>query len=262
MGKDTAIAWTDHTFNPWWGCTKVSPGCQHCYAETLAARFAAGMWGPTGRRRVMSEHYWHDPIRWHRAAVKAGRRARVFCASMADVFEDNPQVAAARARLFALVEVTPALDWLLLTKRPQNILRLLPPAWQAAPPPNVWYGTSVEDERRAAERIPALLAVPGSVRFLSCEPLLGPVNLAPYLAGLHWVITGGESGPQARPADLAWFRTIRDACLGAGVAYFHKQNGGRGADKGGKLLDGQAWQQWPVVGEVTALQTKGAELCL
>jgi protein gp37 len=146
---------------------------------------------------------------------------------MADVFEYHPQLDSVRARLWELIAATPWLDWQLLTKRPMNIRHMLPPAWLEAPRPNVWLGTSVEDQQHADLRIPHLVSVPARVRFLSCEPLLGPADLTPWLGELHWVITGGESGPQARPCDPAWVRSLRDQCQAAGVALFHKQWGGR-----------------------------------
>lgn len=260
MGKDSAIAWTDHTFNPWWGCARVSPGCENCYAETFSARVGHGVrlpqiWGVDAERKPMSEAYWRQPIKWNREAEKAGVRRRVFCASMADVFEvgrhgreafpeergfaASEARMAARARLWPLIESTPMLDWLLLTKRPENVEALVP--WGALWPENVWLGTTVEDERRAAERIPHLLRVPARVRFLSCEPLLEAVELgllgtvpkgiSPRHSGVYehidWVIVGGESGPGARPFELAWARDIVGQCKAAGVACFVKQLGSR-----------------------------------
>lgn len=256
--KDSAIEWTDHTFNPWHGCLKVSPGCEHCYAETLSRRWGHNIWGPpkTTERRAMSDAYWQQPRRWNEAAKRSGTRARVFCASMADVFEDHPQVAEWRTRLWALIEDTPWLDWLLLTKRPESIMRMVP--WIDALPENIWIGTSCEDQKRADERIPHLLRVPARVRFLSCEPLLGPINLnraawgegqlrprldvqarqidprgeaASWDSGftplraLDWVIVGGESGHGARPMHPDWARSIRNQCADAGVAFFFKQWG-------------------------------------
>lgn len=246
MAQDSKIEWTDHTFNPWWGCQRVSPGCEHCYAETLAHRYNFRVWGPakTTERRAMSKGYWHQPLKWDKAAREAGKRARVFCASMADVFEDHPQVEGWRADLWDLIRLTPSLDWLLLTKRPENVLRMAPESWLGGFPDNVWVGTSCEDQRRADERIPHLLRVPSRVHFLSCEPLLGPVDLSPWmsfegtyekaewlLAKYHssqpidWVICGGESGPGARPMHQRWARILRDQCQAAGIAFHFKQHG-------------------------------------
>lgn len=236
MGENTKIEWAKHTFNPWIGCTKVSPGCDHCYAETFAHRFGGG-WGKGAPRRLTSESNWKLPLRWNRAAEKAGRRDRVFCASLADVF-DNEVPDAWRDRLFALIDCTPNLDWLLLTKRPQVALKYMnPPSIM----PNVWLGTSVENQPMADLRIPTLLKIPAAKRFLSVEPLLGPVDLwssANYQLpdgsfgsafawgkGVNWVIVGGESGPKARPMHPAWARSIRDQCVAAGVPFFYKQWG-------------------------------------
>ena len=233
--QDSKIEWTDHTFNPWWGCQRVSPGCEHCYAETLAHRYNFKVWGPakTTDRRMMSENYWKQPIKWDRLAQVSGARPRVFCASMADVFEDHPQIADARLRLFNLIDDTPNLDWLLLTKRPENILGMLDD-WAINFPPNIWLGTSCEDQRRADERIPHLLKTPARIKFLSCEPLLGPVTLRRWIRPspgwapdpIHWVIAGGESGHEARPMHPDWVWSLRDECQAAGdVAFFFKQWG-------------------------------------
>jgi len=240
--QNSKIEWTDHTFNPWWGCIRVSPGCEHCYAETLAHRYGHAVWGPakTTPRREMSENYWKQPIKWNAAAMQAGTRARVFCASMADVFEDHPQLPPIRARLWDLIETTPMLDWLLLTKRPENFRAFLPSGFRSQPPPNVWLGTSVENQQLADKRIPYLLDVPAVVRFLSCEPLLGPLDLDAYLYphfaaddprheprrnGVEWVIVGGESGPGARPMHPDWARSLRDQAQAAGVPFLFKQHG-------------------------------------
>lgn len=253
MGQDSKIEWCHHTFNPWWGCAKVSPACKSCYAETFAVgRFRLPIWGVEAERRFFGDAHWKEPLRWNRKAAKAGVRERVFCASMADVFEDRPDLVGPRARLFQLIELTPALDWLLLTKRPENMVRLAKYAgWDGEWPANVWAGTTAEDQKRADERVIHLIRVPAAIRFLSCEPLLEPIILQGgnvpsdpngpwpekpwhdrmYLRGvtgdarIHLVICGGESGPEARPMDPAWARSLRDQCVGAGTAYFHKQNG-------------------------------------
>lgn len=226
MSANSAIEWTDHTFNPWWGCIKVSPGCEHCYAETISSRYGHRVWGParTTERRTFGEAHWHEPLKWNAVAQREGVRKRVFCASMADVFEAHPDLTSARLRLWALVEATPWLDWLLLTKRPKNIRSFVPAAWLSHPRPNVWYGTSVEDAQRAKERIPRLAEVPARVRFLSCEPLLGPLGKLDFSA-IHWVIVGGESGWGARRMDPEWARLIHTQCRDARVAFFFKQAG-------------------------------------
>lgn len=250
MGSQTGIAWTDHTFNPWRGCTKVSAGCANCYAATMSKRNPAvlGEWGPHGQRAMAAPSYWRLPVQWNAAAKRDGVRRRVFCASLADVFEDRPELDAPRRSLFAAIAATPNLDWLLLTKRPENITRLMPEAGL----PNVWLGVSVEDQATADARIPLLLEVPAAVRFVSYEPALGPVRFdriateelgrLDALRGFHfvdghnepistprlnWLIVGGESGPKARPFDIAWARSVVAQCKAAGVACFVKQLGAR-----------------------------------
>lgn len=221
MGADTKIEWADHTFNPWVGCTKVSAACDHCYAEGWAKRTGhPELWD--GDRRRTTAGNWRQPLKWAKAARAAGTRPRVFCASLADVF-DNQVPAEWRADLWDLIYQTPELDWLLLTKRPQNIEKMLPRYWDESP--NVWFGTTVENQEEADRRIPSLLAVRAAKRFLSCEPLLGPVNLTRLGGMLHWVIAGGESGPGARPMSIQWARSLRDQCQAAGVAFHFKQWG-------------------------------------
>lgn len=261
MGQDSAIEWCDHTFNPWTGCTRVSPGCDNCYAAALAKRSPAtfGSWEPGAARKRTSAAYWRQPLAWNRKAEREERRARVFCASMADVF-DNQADPAWRCDLWDLIWQTPHLDWLLLTKRPQNIAKMLPVKAAGALAdwgtgwPNVWLGTTAENQAEADRRIPRLLTVPAANRFLSCEPLLGPVSLHPmdqpggweelrplYRIGagdfngdgepipergrIDWVISGGESGPGARPSHPDWHRSLRDQCAEAGVPFFFKQWG-------------------------------------
>lgn len=207
MAENSKIEWCHHTFNPWRGCTKVSDGCKHCYAETLSGRNPGtlGVWGPSGTRVVASEAMWREPLKWNRAAQEAGERHRVFCASLADVFEGRdtmPEtswnaVEEARLRLFDLIRLTPHLDWLLLTKRPENVLGQIEVTMMLAAnrgndaleewlqkwlydgqaPLNIWIGTSVEDQKTADKRIPQLMVIPAKVRFLSCEPLLSDVAL-------------------------------------------------------------------------------------
>lgn len=245
MGETTAIAWTDHTFNPWVGCARVSPGCQHCYAEALAKRTGLVEWGQTAARRVTSDANWRKPLKWNRQAAADGRPHLVFCASMADVFEDRPELEDPRAQAFALMQRTPHLIWQVLTKRPENVLDKVPVLWPENWPTNVWIGTTVEDQQRADERIPELVRIPAPVRFLSCEPLLGHVAL-PWLAGgVHWVIAGGESGPGHRPLNVDHARSLRDQCATAGVPFFFKQHGGRTPTAGGDLLDGVRHKAFP-----------------
>lgn len=237
MSTASKIEWTDHTFNPWWGCARVSPACRFCYADATATRWGHDLWRRKGPRRMMSEANWRNPLKWNRAAEAAGQPAKVFCASMADVFEVHPvaevnaQLDAARLRLWSLIEQTPWLIWQLLTKRPENVAALAP--WTDAWPANVWLGTSVEDNQRATERIPVLLPTNAQTLFLSCEPLLEDVDLSPWFTGEHaaagrrpdWVIAGGESGAKAHPMHPDWARSLRDQCRAADVAFFFKQWG-------------------------------------
>lgn len=234
MSKNSKIGWTHHTFNPWWGCQRVSPGCENCYAEELDARFHQDPhWGPKAPRKAMSEKYWNDPLRWQRQAAKAMTRYRVFCASMADVFEDRDDLSDRRHRLFRLIQATQNLDWLLLTKRPENIMRLSEPAYRGHDPEvhtwpaNIWLGTTVEGQAYT-HRIDTLRAVPAAIRFLSIEPMLGPIKL-PSLDGIDWVIIGGESGTKARPFPVDDARRlVRDIRFDAPhVKLFFKQLGAR-----------------------------------
>jgi protein gp37 len=226
MSANSPIEWTDHTFNPWWGCSRVSPGCENCYAEALSVRYGHRVWGPakTTSRRLFGEQHWQEPFKWNAAAEQQGVRRRVFCASMADVFEKHPDIEQHRASLWSLIERTTMLDWLLLTKRPENIRAMIPRKWLQSPQPNVWFGTSVEDKRRAQERISVLADVPATVRFLSCEPLLESLPELP-LTGIHWLIVGGESGPGARAMRREWALDILMQCRRSGVAFFFKQTG-------------------------------------
>jgi protein gp37 len=249
MGETTAIGWTDSTFNPWWGCARVSPGCEHCYAEAFAKRTGRAQWGKNAERVMASENVWAQPVKWEAKAAAAGVVHRVFCASMSDVFEDRPELVEPRARLLRLIEETPHLIWQLLTKRPENVNDLTM-TWWGRWPANAWIGTTVEDQQRAFERIPQLVRIPAAVRFLSCEPLLERVEIAPWLYpqdtfGVDWVICGGESGPGHRPLPLDGARSIRDQCARAGVPFFFKQVGGHHPTTGGDLLDGVHHKAFP-----------------
>jgi protein gp37 len=232
--KDSKIEWTHHTFNSWIGCTKISPGCQHCYAEAMNKRWKQNNWGPSGVRERTSEAYWRQPVKWNREAEQEGVRKKVFCGSMCDMFEDHPQVETWRVELFQLVKQTPCLDWLLLTKRPENMRKFLP--WQISwgdsyPFRNVLLGTSIENQAYLDSRATALLGTPAAVHFFSIEPLLGPIDLKGYRP--DWVIVGGESGPNARPMDLEWARDLRDQCKENGIKFFFKQIGGVKDKRGG-----------------------------
>lgn len=264
MTANSKIEWTDHTFNPWIGCARVSPGCVHCYAESFSKRFNKAEWGASARRVKTSANYWKQPLKWNKAdwmeciacgwrgdfkeTIAAGTvhvcqcesdlkpaRQRVFCASMADVFEENPQVANWRGELFELIDATPNLDWLLLTKRPERIFSLGTDAvgeifdlWLARHP-NVWLGTSVESQEYFEKRVTALLDCGAEVSFLSVEPMISPVRLT-HKQGikrrLDWVICGGESGAGCRPMEVEWARDLMNDCRLDGVKFFMKQMGG------------------------------------
>ncbi|MGB8343984.1 MAG: DUF5131 family protein [Ktedonobacteraceae bacterium] len=234
-----------HTFNPWIGCLKIAKECQHCYAETFAHRWGMDVWGPAAKtpRTITSAANWKKPLQWNREAEAQGHRRSVFCASLADVFEDHPMLTGPRERLWALIEQTTWLNWLLLTKRPENMVKMAP--WGKQWPDHVWAGTSAGTQDTAHRNIPFLLDVPAGVHFVSCEPQLEEVHFTPWLPSLQWVICGGESGVKARPFDLAWARMLRDQCQRAGVPFFFKQVGGRYHHTGGRLLDGQTWDEMP-----------------
>lgn len=218
MAENSKIEWTDHTFNPWVGCTKVSPACDHCYAEGWAKRTGgAALW--QGERRRTTPANWRNPLKWNASAFANGVRPRVFCASLADVF-DNQVPDEWRRDLIRLITDTPWLDWLLLTKRPQLVTRMMPDRmWSGWD--HIWLGTTVESQAEAVRRIPHLQAAPARTRFLSCEPLLEPI--APDLTGIDWVICGGESGGGARDMDPQWALNLLDDCAAKGTAFFMKQ---------------------------------------
>ena len=287
--SETTIQWTGtpladgtmapgFTFNPWLGCAKVSDGCKHCFAEhETPVRVHRGrgleLWGVDAARHVTSDDNWRKPLAWNRLAKKTGVRLKVFCASLADVFEDRRDLDAARHRLFDLVAATPCLDWLFVTKRPENMTRLAPPSWAKGWPLNVWAGCTVEDQTRADERIPHLCLVPAAIRFLSVEPLLWPVaigllGIAPKDWGygykpigelIDWVIVGGESGTKARPLDLRWVRAIIEEGRAAGVPVFVKQLGAQpfhSLESSGNFRTNEATgkRQFEMVGERLSLR--------
>lgn len=222
MSQNSLIEWCDHTWNPWMGCQKVSPGCDHCYAETAAdKRFGLVKWGPHGARRRTSDAKWREPHRWNKAA--GNTRPRVFCASWSDVF-DNRAPDGARGDLWRLIAETPRLDWLLLTKRPENIARMLPADWGDGWR-NVWLGCTAEDQAHFNRRWAILRDVPAAVRFISYEPALGPLVIGD--ARPDWIICGGESGRDAREMPAQWAKALRDECAAAGVAFFMKQMTGK-----------------------------------
>jgi protein gp37 len=299
--ENSKIEWTHHTFNPWIGCAKVSPGCAHCYAETLMdTRYGRVKWGKGQPRSQTSAANWKKPRQWNRQAEisnsgwRAGislgntekelldrgfikpHRPRVFCASLADWLDDEVPIEWL-ADLMRLIHETPNLDWLLLTKRPQNFSSRIHAAimeaacgsldadnmmseWEdGTPPANVWVGTTVEDQQRADERIPLLFDIPAVVRFLSCEPLLEDIDLSAFMGeccticdtiqrynfGIDWIICGGESGPGARPMEPMWARSLRNESQTGGAAFFFKQWGGNKST--GRILDGRTWDEIPPV---------------
>jgi len=248
MAEHSTIEWTDHTWSPWIGCTKVSPACDGCYAEHLMdTRLGRVTWGPHGERSRTSADYWRKPLAWDKQAGKAGRMLRVF-PSLCDPF-DNQADPAVRREWFDLVRATPHLLWLALTKRPQNIVAMADAA--GGLPSNMALGTTCEDQKRADINVRALLDAARDLRpaltFVSAEPLLGPIDFTRIVYGtvrghtvirdalqasdierIDWVITGGETDQgqhRARPSHPDWYRAIRDACAAAGVPYLHKQNG-------------------------------------
>jgi protein gp37 len=243
MAEKTAIAWTDSTWNLAWGCTKVSPGCKNCYADGLADRYGYDVWGPEKSRRTFGEKHWQEPIKWNRQAEKEGRRRRVFCSSMCDVFEDHPTIQKELAKLWPLIRATPHLDWQLLTKRPERIGDNLPADWDQGWH-NVWLGTSIENNDYTW-RADYLCQIPAVVRFISYEPALGPLDKLD-LTGIHWVIYGGESGQDFRPEDKQWARDMMARCRAASVAFFHKQSAAYRTETGVEL-DGQIVREYPAI---------------
>ena len=253
--KGTAINWCDNTFNGWEGCTRASPGCDHCYAETRDSRHLTepvSHWGKGAPRRVMSEVKWREPLKWNRDAAESGTRPRVFCASLAD-WADSEAPAGQRERLWAQIRETPNLDWLLLTKRACNIRRMLPHDWGVGYP-NVWLGVTVENRQHGLPRLDVLRAIPATVRFASIEPLLeGPGRVD--FTGINWAIIGGETGSGARSMDTAWVETIIEQCRAQNVAPWVKQLGKLPSDSGSELVvideDGRQsanaedWSLWP-----------------
>ena len=267
MSDNSKIEWTEATWNPVTGCTKVSPGCDHCYAETFAERWrgVSGHHFENGFDVTLRPERLEQPLHWRRPR-------RIFVNSMSDVFHEAVPDDFI-ARMFAVMAECPQHTFQVLTKR-HGRMRALLTRLVFKPPPNIWLGVSVENQRWADIRIPALLATPAAVRFLSCEPLLGPVDLklADERDGcLHWVIAGGESGPGARPMHPEWVRSLRDQCRVAGVPFFFKQWGvhrwvehsaydratqcwvadgiepQRVSKKlAGRELDGRTWDEFPV----------------
>jgi len=260
MGQHTEISWTESTWSPWWGCRETSPACQNCYAKRLSHRFGSDCWGDEPRL-MLSEAHWRKPLAWNRKAEREGRIIPVF-PSMCDPFEDRPELVEPRGRLFGLIRKTPNLLWLLLTKRPENIKECLiagATAFQGGSVirPNVALGITVESPD-FLWRIAEVLKVPAALHFVSAEPMLGGLDLRPWLPVdtigevemeplIRWVIAGCESGPKRRPTDIAHIRSLRDQAVSAGIPFMLKQ-----MDVGGRvvklpMLDGREWDEFPEV---------------
>lgn len=260
MAENSGIEWTHHTFNPWIGCTKVSAACDHCYAEAWDARGLQKLptrWGPHAARTRTKN--WNGPFKWNADAERLCLRYRVFCASLADVFDNHRSIQPEwRADLWALIRRTPHLDWLLLTKRPQNIARFLPQDWGQGYP-NVWLGVSTENREEMLRRGAALAEVPAVVRFWSAEPLIEDIGLIPMGIMPDWIIAGGENAKGFRPASDDWFRGLRDQCKARNVPFLFKQREGtsqREIKAKGRELDGVVHDGYPAVHRARAAQTK------
>ena len=240
MSESSAIEWTEATWNPVTGCSKVSPGCARCYIERQTPMRIAGRQFERGRIPLQLHPERLDrPLHWRRPR-------RVFVNSMSDVFHEDIPIGFV-CEMFAVMVAAPWHSFQVLTKRPERLLDLAPSLpW----PPNVWLGVTIEN-RRFTDRADLLRQVPAAVRFISAEPLLGPLDDLD-LAGIDWLICGGESGRGHRPMHVAWARSLRDRCLSEGVAFFFKQWGGNRPKSGGRLLDGRTWDELPAAGSLVA----------
>lgn len=238
MAERSGISWTDATFNPWIGCTRVSPACDHCYAarDNERRRWVEGWGAGVPRRRTKS---WNEPVRWNRRAGLTGTKLRVFCASLADIF-DNEVDPGWRSDLWQLVRETPNLLWILLTKRIGNATRMLPEDW---PLWNAGLMATLANQEEWDRDFGKLMAVPATWHGVSAEPLLGAIDIGD--ARPDWIITGGESGPGFRPLDMDAVRSMRDQCARNGVTFHHKQNGGIRGKDAGCLVDGVEHKNFP-----------------
>lgn len=285
MGEKTGIEWTDHTFNPWIGCTRVSDACDHCYAATMSHRRKWARFEPRAPRRRTTADYWRQPYRWNRRAESSGSREKVFGPSLADPF-DAEVSREWRDDYLRVIEETSSLDYILLTKRPQVACKYFD---RRKVPDNLWLGITAENQKMLELRGPAILSIPARIHVLSAEPLLGPLDLsngdpAPGAGavqaktsargqrGFAWVIAGGESGPGARPSHPDWFRSLRDQCIASDIPFHFKQWGEwRGHESvedkraaarhawsdghvsvrvgraaAGAQLDGRGWREFPI----------------
>lgn len=242
MAEMTKIEWADHTFNPWIGCQRAGPGCDFCYAEAWDKRYRRkdARWGARADRTRTSPQNWNMPLKWQTKAEaffnQHGRRQRVFCASLADVFDNHKSIPAEwRSDLADLVRQTPDLIWMFLTKRIGNATRMLIEMFPDGVPENLWIGATIVNQEEFDRDVPKLISTPAGKRFLSMEPLLGPVELHAHIREIDWIILGGESGPDARPMNIKWAIPIRDQCLAFGVPFLFKQ-----------------WGEWFPYGEIDA----------
>lgn len=223
MGETTNISWTDHTFNQWWGCTRVSPGCVNCYAETFDKRIGGDHWGPGKPRRTFGEKHWREPLKW---------TGRVFCASMADIFdEEGPEPE--RWRLWDLIRSTPNLTWQLLTKRPEGYLTMLPADLMTDR--RVWKGFTAEDQERYDERTEIMKRLSG-LTWCSYEPAIGPLTMYRQRWKPGWIVFGGESGSHRRPCETGWAYRVLGECRDYHIPFFMKQMSARTPDQGKALI--------------------------
>jgi len=249
VGSSSRIEWTDATWNPVAGCSSVSPGCLNCYAARMALRLAAigtiatRKYVGTARRSPSGRPYFTGVVHTDPRALNAPRNwrrpRRVFVNSMSDLFHEKIPEPFIR-QVFAVMDECRRHTFQVLTKRPERVEAM---AARLPWPPNVWLGTSVESKAQV-ERVRVLVRAPARIKFISAEPLLGPIPRLP-LSGIDWVIAGGESGPRARPMHPEWVRQIRDRCVAARVGFFFKQWGGVNKKAGGRTLDGRTWDEYP-----------------
>lgn len=243
MAENTNISWTDHTFNPWWGCTRIAPGCDNCYAAALDKRTGGDHWDPHTAPRITKDAAWRKLRKLHAEAERIRSPKKVFCGSMMD-WCDNQVSNDQRIRLFAEIAASPWFDWQLLTKRASRILDSIPAMYWPSVRERIWLGVTVENRKHGYPRIDHLREVLPHIRFLSCEPLLEDLKDI-NLQGIHWVIIGGESGPGARKMEPEWVLNLIRQCDAQSVPVWFKQWGGAGRDKGGQLVEGRLRQDWP-----------------